>query len=344
MGKRINHMKGKSKMFRGIDVSTWQNNIDWAKVKADGIEFAMIREGYGKSDPNQIDDCFHINAEEAQKNGIPFGVYHFSYAQSVNDAINEANFCLSNINKYRLEYPVAFDIEDSSMQHLGKRTLTDICKAFCNRIEQAGYYAMIYCNVNWLENYLYKDELFSQYDLWLAHWGVENPKYECGIWQYSDSGKVSGISGNVDMNISYKDYPTIIRENNLNGFSQDAEQDSTCSSPSNGTEQRYTTHIIKSGDTLWSIAENYLGNGAKYKELKNLNGLTSDTIYPGQTLKIPGSKHTESYSTYTIQKGDTLWSIAQRFLGDGSRYKEIMNLNSLTSTTIYPGQVLNIPN
>lgn len=331
-------------MYKGIDVSTWQNNIDWNQVKESGIEFAMIREGYGKSGPNQIDDCFRRNAEEAQKNGIPFGVYHYSYAQSVNDAVNEANFCLSNINKYQLKYPVAFDVEDSSMQHLWKRTLTDIYKAFCEQIEQAGYYAMIYCNVNWLENYLYKDELLPKYDLWLAQWEVDSPKYECGIWQYTSSGNVSGISGNVDLNISYKDYPSIIKANGLNRFEQDTTQTSLTLTLPNGTENSFTTYIVKSGDTLWGIAERYLGNGSKYSELKSLNGLASDTIYPGQTIKIPTESQFKSYTTYTIQKGDTLWSIARRFLGNGTRYKEIVNLNSLESTTIYPGQILKIPN
>lgn len=331
-------------MYKGIDVSTWQNNIDWKKVKESGIEFAMIREGYGKSNPSQVDDCFHRNAQEIQKNGIPFGVYHYSYAQNVNDAINEADFCLSNINTYRLEYPVAFDIEDSSMQNLGKRTLTDICKAFCNQIEQAGYYAMIYCNVNWIENYLYKDELLQKYDLWLAHWEVDKPKYECGIWQYTSSGSISGISGNVDMNISYKDYPLIIKTNELNGFKQNTTQVSTSPTLQQETENFFTTYIVKSGDTLWGIAERYLGNGSKYPELKSLNGLTSDTIYPGQTLKIPTNECSTSCITYTIQKGDTLWSIARKFLGAGTRYNEIMNLNSLESTTIYPQQVIKIPN
>lgn len=322
--------------FTGIDVSTWQNNIDWSKVKESGIEFAMIREGYGKRDPSQIDNCFHQNAIEAQKNGIPFGVYHYSYAQSVSDAINEANFCLDNIRPYPLEYPVAFDIEDASMQHLGKRTLTDICKEFCNQIEQAGYYAMIYCNVNWLENYLYKDELLQRYDLWLAHWGVDEPKYKCGIWQYTSSGNVRGISGKVDMNISYKDYPSIVKH--------DQPKENTISEPpSNNTEPQYITYIVKSGDTLWDIASSYLGNGARYVEIKKLNNLTSDTIYPGQTLKIETNKSSESYITYTIKEGDTLWNISRKLLGDPTRYKEILDLNGLTSITIYPDQVIKIP-
>lgn len=146
------------------------------------------------------------------------------------------------------------------------------------------------------------------------------------------------------MNIAYTNYPAIIRGNSLNGFAQGAEQSGDLPSPPHETEQQDTTYIIKSGDTLWGIAERYLGNGSKYSELKSLNGLTSDTIYPGQTIKIPTERQSKSYTTYTIQKGDTLWSIARKFLGDGSRYNEIMNLNRLTSTTIYPGQVLKIPN
>ncbi len=164
---------------------------------------------------------------------------------------------------------------------------------------------MIYCNVNWLENYLYKDELLHKYDLWLAHWEVDKPKYECGIWQYSDSGKVSGISGNVDMNISYKDYPSIIKANELNGFKQDATQTPSAPTLPNKTENSFTKYIVKSGDTLWDIARRFLGNGAKYPKLKSLNGLTSDTIYPGQTLKIPTNGQFKSYTTYTVQKGDT---------------------------------------
>ena len=108
--------------------------------------------------------------QKAQENGIYCGVYHYSYAVSVEDAVNEANFCIENIKDYKLEYPVAFDIEDKSMIKLGKRTLTDICTAFCDTLEKAGYYAIIYTNPNWLKNYLYKDELFSKYDLWLADW------------------------------------------------------------------------------------------------------------------------------------------------------------------------------
>lgn len=224
------------------------------------------------------------------------------------------------------------------------QTLIGICRTLLLGIEDAGYYASLYANFSWLNNQLNSSEL-DRFDKWVAHWSAScGYKKPYGIWQYSDNGKVSGISGNIDMNISYKDYTSIIKVNGLNGFKQDATQIPLVLTLPNETENSFTTHIVKSGDTLWGIAERYLGNESKYPELKSLNGLTSDTIYPGQTLKIQTNECSTSCITYTIQKGDTLWSIARKFLGTGTRYNEIIKLNGLTSTTIYPGQVLNIPN
>jgi GH25 family lysozyme M1 (1,4-beta-N-acetylmuramidase) len=127
----------------GIDVSKWQGNIDWQEVKNDGTDFAIIREGYGTTG---LDPYFHQNIQNAQKIGIPCGVYHYSYAKSVAESRKEAEFCLKNIKNYRLEYPVCFDIEDTSQKYLGKPLLTSICFSFCEEIEKNGYYAMIYCN------------------------------------------------------------------------------------------------------------------------------------------------------------------------------------------------------
>ena len=177
----------------------------------------------------------------------------------------------------RFEYPVCLDIEDRTMLSLSNRQRTDIVKAFCSEIEKAGYYAMFYCNLNWLNNYLYKDELLSKYDLWLAQWCVGKPSVPCGIWQKSDKGSINGISGNVDIDIAYKNYPEIMKSKGLNGFNKENNPAST----------NYFTYTVKKGDTLWAIAQRYLGSGYKYKEIKDLNALNSDMIYPGQTLKIP---------------------------------------------------------
>lgn len=262
--------------FKGIDVSKWNGNIDWQKVKGAGINFAIIREGYGKKSPTQIDKKFKENIEGAKNAGINTGVYHYSYADSTNDAVNEAQFCLENIEGYALEYPVVFDFEDKEMLKLTNRQRTDICRAFCEEIEKAGYYVMIYANPNWLKSYLYSDELLKDFDLWLAHWGVEKPSYSCGIWQYSSTGKIDGINGNVDLNISYKNYPEIMKNKGLNRFKS-----------SQNADKNYFEYTIQKGDTLWDLTQKYLGNGARYKEIKTLNNLPSDTIYAGQTLKIP---------------------------------------------------------
>ena len=207
--------------------------------------------------------------------GIHTSVYHYSYADSIEDAVNEAHFCLENIQGLRLEYPIVFDIEDKEQLKLNNRQRTDIVKAFCVLIEKNGYYAMFYCNANWLRNYLYKDELLSKYDLWLAQWDVDVPYVACGIWQKSDKGHIYGISGNVDLNVAYKDYASIMKSKGLNGFA-----------PSSANKN-YFEYTVQKGDTLWSIAQRYLGSGYKYKEIKDLNALNSDMIYAGQSLKIP---------------------------------------------------------
>lgn len=264
-------------MFKGIDISKWQGSINWTEVKKDGTEFAIIREGWGKKSPNQIDKRFKENYEGAKAVEIPIGSYHYSYADSVDDAKREAEFCLENIRGMQFEYPIVLDIEDRTMLSLSNRQRTDIVKAFCSEIEKAGYYAMFYCNLNWLNNYLYKNELLSKYDLWLANWNVGAPSVSCGIWQKSDKGTINGISGNVDLDISYKNYPEIMRNKVLNGFSKS----------DNSPNINYFNYTVKKGDTLWTIAQRYLGSGGKYKEIKSLNALSSDTIYPNQTLKVP---------------------------------------------------------
>ena len=169
--------------FKGIDVSKWQGNINWNEVKKDETEFAIIREGWGKKSPTQIDKKFKENYEGAKTVGIPASCYHYSYADSADDAKREAEFCLENIRDMQFEYPVCFDIEDRTMLSLSDRQRTDIVKAFCSEIEKAGYYAMFYCNLNWLNNYLIKEELLPKYDLWLAQWNVGAPSVPCGRWR-----------------------------------------------------------------------------------------------------------------------------------------------------------------
>lgn len=262
-------------MANGIDVSYHQGSIDWQKVKEAGIEFAIIRTGYGISNPNQIDKKFYENIEGAKKAGIDVGVYHYSYASSALDASKEAKFCLDIIKGEQLTYPIVYDIEDDSISKLSKQEKTDMCKAFCDRIEMSGYYAMIYCNCNWLNNHLYAHELLPKYDLWLAQWGAQSPSVNCGMWQLSDSGQIPGIKGNVDLNVSYKDYPSIIKSKGLNGY---IPLEEASESPA------HLIHVVIQGDTLTSISKKY---GVPITDIVRINNIKNpDLIYVGQEIKI----------------------------------------------------------
>lgn len=211
-------------VYKGIDVSRHNGNIDWAKVKAAGINFAMIRAGYGVS---TIDDKFVTNIKECNRLGIPCGVYWFSYAYTPEMARKEAQAVLKAVKPYKLEYPIAFDFEDDSVSYaskngvkMTKKLATSLVEAFCGEIEKNKYYAVNYANPNFLSNY-FDSSLLKKYALWLAHWvSGDSPSQNCVIWQYSSKGKVNGISGEVDMNKGYVDFPSVIRKAGLNGLSE----------------------------------------------------------------------------------------------------------------------------
>lgn len=197
-------------MLKGIDVSKHNGVIKWMDVKYH-IDFAMLRAGYGK---NNIDSMFNRNATECERHGIPYGVYWFSYAYTPEMARNEAKYCLEIISEYNPTFPVCFDFEYDSTAYAKKNGVTvtkklmcDMAIAFLSEIEKAGYYAMNYTNIDYLNKGF--SSLTSKYDTWLAQWSVKTPSKPCGIWQYSDSGKVAGIAGKVDMNYSYHDYAEI---------------------------------------------------------------------------------------------------------------------------------------
>lgn len=208
-----------STIHKGIDVSKWQGVIDWEKVKADGVEFAMLRAGYGQSG---VDEQFERNAQECTRLGIPFGVYWFSYAYTTALAEREAERCLEMIAPYKLSYPVAWDYEYDSYDHgvengvaPTKTLISAMARAFLNKVEEAGYYGALYANPNYLAQYFDAD-LPKRYDIWLAKWPYtvpdpDTPKPEqCGgMWQYTSSGAVAGINGRVDMNYAYYDYPAL---------------------------------------------------------------------------------------------------------------------------------------
>lgn len=194
----------------GVDVSHHNGNIDWKKMKNAGVEFAMIRVGYGDDKKGGIlDRQFKRNIKNAAKNDIKIGIYMFSYADNTKEAVKEAEFVIKQLKKYNIDYPIAFDFENNYRR---KRRLksknTKIAVAFCRTIEKAGYDAIVYSDANYFKECLDAKKL-SKYGLWVARWTYNKKEFKdydlsgVKIWQYSDKGKISRCSEALDLNVSF---------------------------------------------------------------------------------------------------------------------------------------------
>lgn len=206
-------------ILHGIDVSKWQGTINWKKVSASGIDFVMIRSSFGDED---TDEMLKKNVQGCEKYGIDYGFYHYTYARSVSEAKKEARYFLSRIKNYNPTYPVVLDIEESFYKNMSRKKVTDIIVAFMTELEDAGYYASVYSYATFFKDCTERSRL-QRYDIWVASWGDEeklNDNYDghFGMWQYSATGSVSGIKGDVDLDYAYKDYADIIREHGLNNL------------------------------------------------------------------------------------------------------------------------------
>lgn len=315
---------------KGIDISHHQGNIDFNALKGN-IDFAMVRTSYGAF---YEDRNYKQNIAGLESIGVPYGLYHFSYATDVAGAKKEAEGFINLIKNYKPLYPVVIDMESSDRTaDVRGETLVDIASTFCQMVEDAGYYVMIYANLDYLNNKLNSSKL-NEYDKWLAQWSSK-PTYnkEFGMWQYSSKGSMPGISGNVDLDIAYKDYPTIIKENNLNNYNGNGGQE-----PEIPSEE--INYVVKKNDTLSGIASKY---GTTYQALASYNNISNpNKIYPGQIIKIPGNGSINP-TTYIVKKNDTLSGIASKY---GTTWQKLYEKNKSVigsnPNKIYPGQVLTI--
>ena len=212
---------------KGIDVSRYQGNIDWQKVKNDGIQFAMLKTvstNNSEFGGLYIDPYFERNYAECKRLGIPVGVYYYTYAQTKEYADKELVLFKKAIAGKQFEYPLVIDVEDNLLKPISKSALTDLVEHAVKTIESWGCYAMVYTYLNYQNTELDMNRL-KKYDLWLAAYRSNRPTTPAHtIWQYSSSGKVAGINGNCDVNWEYsingKFHDEIIKNAGLNGYTK----------------------------------------------------------------------------------------------------------------------------
>ena len=190
---------------RGIDVSYWNQNIDWKQVAEDNVQFVMLATRFrGMEDP-----FFSANADAASKAGLRLGAYIYSYATSKAMAEEEADFVLKLIKDYPISFPVVFDAENAeTLGTLSPSEVSDVINAFCRKVEAAGYYPMVYANEYWINNKIDMSKL--KYDIWVAKYNERYTYASPAMWQASNTGSVNGVSGNVDIDYLYKDYTQVI--------------------------------------------------------------------------------------------------------------------------------------
>ena len=294
--------------MKGIDVSKHNGVIDWDKVK---VDFAIIRIGFGMYE-NQKDEMFERNYTEATKVNIPVGVYHYSYAKSVDEAIKEAELVIKWLNGRKLDLPVYFDIEDDSQKNVSRVILDGMCEAFCNRIEKAGYWAGIYSNKYWATSVISGIKLGKKYTYWIAQYTDEcTYTGDYAIWQYTSKGKVNGISGNVDMNEMVKD---IIQNKSKPQTTKSIEE--------------LAKEVI---DGKWS-------NGEDRKTSLINAGYDYDKVQAKVNEIMKQSNNNVEY--YTIKQGDTLSKIAQKF---NTTVNQLVSWNNIKNANlIYAGKKIRV--
>lgn len=294
--------------YKGIDVSVWQGNIDFNKVKAAGIDFVIIRAGYGNGNK---DKWFEENYRKAKAARLHIGAYWYSYATSAAGAKQEAQSCARVLSGKQLDYPVYFDIEEKSQLSRGKDFCSSLITEFCTELEKLGYYAGFYTSLSSL-NSVVSDAVKKRFTVWVAQWaGKCSYSGAYGLWQYSSKGKVSGISGNVDMNYSYIDFPSTIKSGGFNGYGKSASAS--------------TATAKKSIDELAAeVLTRKWGNGSDRKSRLTATGYDYAAVQAKVNEKLGASKKSTA-TYYTVQRGDTLSGIAKKY---GTTVSAIQKLNS----------------
>lgn len=214
------YVNGTEVVAHGIDVSYYQEEVDWEGIKAAGIDYVIIRAGRTGSE----DSKFEAHYAGAKAAGLDVGSYFYSYATSVEEILQDAALFLELIEGKQFEYPVYLDLEDPSQASLDASLLTEMCTKFINTLQEAGYFCGLYVNWNWLTNILETETITAYFDVWVARYYDHTNEWKAewgdclGMWQYSDKGVIGEYPDPVDVNVCFKDYPSIIKSLGFNGF------------------------------------------------------------------------------------------------------------------------------
>lgn len=315
-----NRFSGVSKVY-GIDVSYYQGNIDWKKVKNSGVEFVIIRvgyRGYGSAGTLVEDPKFKTYLDGAAKAGLKVGVYFYTQAITTAEAQEEAKFVLDRIKGYSLQMPVYYDIESVDYDTgrldsagLSKAQKTALCTAFCDTIIKSGYSAGVYANYTWLNYYIDGAGLGKKYPIWLAHY-TSNTNYDqrMDMWQYSGSGTVSGISAYTDVNVWYSgklplyvsDLISVANTSTSNSFAWNGAPDATGyevyqgTSPSDpnkkkigDTKNTYFTNSNKSTGTMYKYMVRAYSDASGKRVYGDYSDVFTTCTLPANISKISAS-------------------------------------------------------
>ena len=344
-------------MLKGIDVSSYQGNIDWGKVKSQ-IDFAIIRLGYGDNVERQDDSYFIKNVNGCINNNIPFGVYIYSYAlnlggsESIQSEVDHTKKMLSKISKK--PFCVYIDMEDDSTIKLGKTMLTNFALEFCKQIKNVGYKAGVYANENWFRNYLQVSTIASfGYSIWCAKYSSNKPNITSNydIWQYSSTGRINGINGNVDMNYMYnniisnqstseKTIDELAREVIAGKYGNGEARKKALGDKYNQVQERVNQLLKQPKKSVEEIAKEVIagkwGNGNDRKTRLINAGYNYNEVQN----KVNSLLNSNNKVYYTIKSGDNLSSIAKKY---GTTVSQIVSWNNIKNPNlIYPNQKIRV--
>lgn len=315
-------------IYEGIDVSSWQGEIDFSQVKASGIEVVYIKSSEGF---RSVDSYFEQNYANAKNAGLKVGFYHYVTARSVEDAVRQANFFVSTISGKNPDCKLAMDFE--SFGSLGREEINQIALTFMQTVKNVSGKDVIIYSDEYNANSTFESNL-ATYPLWVAQYEVSKPTVRehwsnWAGWQYTDRGEVPGISSYVDRD----------------KFTNEVFLDDTSEVPDVPTDkpdenEGYTTITIRYGDTLSELAIEYNTTVERLVELNNI--ANPNLIYAGDTLIVPTSDPSSNITQiYVVQYGDTLSKIAQEY---GTTVATLASINNIQNVNlIYVGQIIKIP-